>query len=108
MISFGLNGEWNFGPSINEKRTVIEVIEKVSAKTGQKEPIWETNEVRHPHEANFLLLNSEKARSLLKWKEALDFDAAVDWTVNWITSKETELNKMIKQLDQFLKIKDNK
>jgi CDP-glucose 4,6-dehydratase len=108
MINSKLNGEWNFGPSIYEKHTVIEVVKKVSEKAGLKKQIWKTSAAQHPHETNYLLLNSDKARSLLKWNQVLDFDTAIDWTVNWTMSTETELKKMVKQIELFLEVKDKK
>jgi CDP-glucose 4,6-dehydratase len=108
MISIGQSGEWNFGPDPDEKHTVIEVIERFSEKIGQKNPIWTHDKNQHPHEANYLLLNSEKARNALNWKDYLDFELSIDWTANWITSKESELTRMINQLNLFMKLKDNK
>ena len=107
MVNFGLNGEWNFGPKPSEKHTVIEVIEKFSEKTDQKSPIWTHDKTQQPHEASHLLLDSEKARKMLKWKEYLDFDTAIDWTANWITSKDSELNKMTNQINLFFKLKES-
>jgi CDP-glucose 4,6-dehydratase len=107
MISTGLGGEWNFGPNLDEKHTVIELIEKFSEKTGQKNQIWTIDENLQPHEANYLLLNSEKARKILNWQEYLDFDLSIEWTANWITSTESELSKMINQINLFMKLKNN-
>lgn len=106
MINSKINGEWNFGPSVYEKHTVIEVAKVVSEKAGVKKKIWKTSSGQHPHETNYLLLNSDKARNLLMWNQALDFDTAIDWTVNWTMSKETELKRMVNQIELFLKIKD--
>lgn len=107
MISTGLGGEWNFGPNLDERHTVIDVIEKFSEKTGQKNQIWTIDENLHPHEASYLLLNSEKARKVLNWQEYLDFDLSIDWTANWITGTESELSKMINQINLFMKLKNN-
>ena len=107
MISTGLGGEWNFGPNVDEKHRVIDLIEKFSEKTGQNNQIWTIDENLQPHEANYLLLNSEKARKLLNWQEYLNFDLSIDWTANWITSTESELSKMINQINLFMKLKNN-
>jgi CDP-glucose 4,6-dehydratase len=108
MISTGQGGEWNFGPNPNEKQTVIALVERFSEKTGQKNPIWTLDENQNPHEANYLLLNSEKARKILDWQDYLDFELSIDWTANWMNSKESELNRTINQVNLFMKLKENK
>jgi CDP-glucose 4,6-dehydratase len=62
------SGEWNFGPKDNEINTVADVAEIAGSIWGL-ETKWEQDEGLHPHEANLLLLNSEKARTKLEWKD---------------------------------------
>lgn len=76
------SGEWNFGPNDNEINTVADVAEIAGSIWGM-ETKWEQDEGLHPHEANLLLLNSEKARTKLEWKDKLDFNESVSWTTNW-------------------------
>jgi CDP-glucose 4,6-dehydratase len=76
------SGEWNFGPNDNEINTVADVAEIAGSIWGM-ETKWEQDERLHPHEANLLLLNSEKARTKLGWKDKLDFNESVTWTTNW-------------------------
>jgi CDP-glucose 4,6-dehydratase len=76
------SGEWNFGPNDNEINTVADVAEIAGSIWGM-ETKWEQDEGLHPHEANLLLLNSEKARTKLEWKDKLDFIESVTWTTNW-------------------------
>jgi CDP-glucose 4,6-dehydratase len=76
------SGEWNFGPNDNEINTVADVAEIAGSIWGM-ETKWEQDEGLHPHEANLLLLNSEKARTKLEWKDKLDFNESVTWTTNW-------------------------
>jgi CDP-glucose 4,6-dehydratase len=108
MISLGVGGEWNFGPNPSEKHSVVELIEKFTDKCGLKNPIWIRDSTQQPHEANHLLLDSKKARNELDWRDYLDFEMAVEWTANWITNKESDIEKMINQINLFLKLKNTK
>jgi CDP-glucose 4,6-dehydratase len=106
MVRVGGGGEWNFGPNIDEKHTVAEVLQKCSLILGKEKLFWVPDEVENFRETNFLLLNSEKARSLLKWEQVLNFDMALDWTLNWTINQEPTWNKMINQLNLFEKMKE--
>ena len=44
---------------------------------------WTVDPGPHPHEANFLRLDSAKARERLGWKPRLGLDGALEWTVEW-------------------------
>jgi len=75
-------GAWNFGPDSSQVRTVGEVAEKVSEIWGN--PLsWSQVSNDGLAEADFLLLDSGKARKNLKWKDKLDFHQSVEWTINW-------------------------
>jgi CDP-glucose 4,6-dehydratase len=108
MIVLGVGGEWNFGPNTNEKHSVAELVEKFTNKCNIKEPIWIRDSTQQPHESNYLLLDSQKARNMLNWQDYLNFDMAVEWTANWATSEEPDLDKMIDQINLFLKLKNTK
>jgi CDP-glucose 4,6-dehydratase len=75
-------GEWNFGPDEKQIRTVADVAEIAGSVWNVREK-WKQDSVRHPHEANLLLLNSDKARMELGWKDKLNFEEGVDWTMKW-------------------------
>ncbi len=45
---------------------------------------WEQDSGFHPHEANLLLLNSEKARTNLGWRDKLNFEESVRWTIDLV------------------------
>ena len=76
------SGCWNFGPDETQIRTVADVSERAGEIWGAKKS-WEKDEHQHPHEASLLLLNSNKARIELGWKDKLSFEECIEWTMNW-------------------------
>lgn len=80
--SKGAVGAWNFGPDPSQVRTVGEVAEKVSEIWGNSLK-WSQVSNDGLTEADFLLLDSRKARQNLDWKDKLDFDQSVEWTTRW-------------------------
>jgi CDP-glucose 4,6-dehydratase len=78
----GYIGAWNIGPESSQVRSVIEVAKKVSERWGSSLS-W--NQVSNDGliEADFLMLDSTKARNELPWIDRLDFEKAVEWTVDW-------------------------
>ena len=78
----GSIGAWNFGPDMSQVRTVAEVTSKAAESWGV--PLkWNLGSYDGLAEADFLLLDSSKARHSLKWNDKLDFEKAVEWTINW-------------------------
>jgi len=75
-------GAWNFGPDAENVRTVEEL-----AKTAIS--VWGAGSLRvegnagQPHEANLLMLNSDKAKTELGWRVHWDFTQAATNTVSW-------------------------
>lgn len=75
-------GPWNFGPDETQIRTVADVSEMAGEIWGAQQS-WEKDDHQHPHEASLLLLNSNKARIELGWKDKLSFEESIKWTLNW-------------------------
>ena len=75
-------GAWNFGPDAENVRTVEELTQTAI-------DVWGAGSLRverdanQPHEANLLMLNSDKAKSKLGWRVHWDFKTAVTNTVSW-------------------------
>jgi CDP-glucose 4,6-dehydratase len=75
-------GAWNFGPS-DENAVPVSAIAELMIKR------WGKGRWRHlsapdaPHEADYLKLDSGKARAMLGWKPVLALDEAVAMTVEW-------------------------
>ncbi len=82
MVSSGVVGEWNFGPSIDTSAKVSRVA-KLAAHVWGEEALWELDENPQLHEAGYLLLDSTKARKMLHWKDKLDLEATIQWTVEF-------------------------
>ena len=91
-------GAWNFGPSESQAKTVADVSNMAGTIWGAQKN-WEQDSISHPHEADLLLLNSDKARSELGWRDKLNFVESVEWTVNWYKS----VHNGNKPLDETLK-----
>ena len=85
MISNGVSGEWNFGPDLNDKHEVLDLV-KVFAKAWgvqDSDSAWTIEETEQPHEAGYLLLDSNKARKSLGWSDKLNFQETLEWTSAW-------------------------
>lgn len=97
-------GAWNFGPDAENVRTVEEL-------TRTAIDVWGAGSLRverdpnQPHEANLLMLNSDKAKSELGWRVHWDFAAAVTNTVTWykrVHDGEDPVKVTDEQLDAFV------
>jgi len=75
-------GAWNFGPPDTNVNSVSVVADTAVSYWGNGAS-WEVERGTQPHEAALLTLNSAKARAALGWNDALDFDTAVRWTLDW-------------------------
>jgi CDP-glucose 4,6-dehydratase len=82
MIRNGTSGEWNFGPRININQDVKAVAEAAIDFWGFNGN-WELDPEVNPHEARFLLLDSTKARTHLGWKDKLQFNDTIEWTLDF-------------------------
>jgi CDP-glucose 4,6-dehydratase len=73
---------WNFGPDESDCLPVEAIVQKiVNGWEGARGYTADPGE--HPHEANFLRLDSSKARQLLRWKPRWKIVEAISSTVNW-------------------------
>ena len=76
------SGEWNFGPSTKEVRTVREVVEKLIKHFG-KGQIEIVDSSNLQHEANLLQLNCDKARQILAWHPRWNSSQTLEATALW-------------------------
>ena len=106
MIVDGESGEWNFGPLLDEKYSVAELVETFAKywKVNNKEQSWKLEEAPQPHEAGYLLLDSSKAREILGWCDKLDFEHSIQMTVEWYKQSVTKnpLEVTMNQVKSFL------
>jgi CDP-glucose 4,6-dehydratase len=108
MISNGISGEWNFGPSLREKHTVIELVQTFAKSWGVSinQEFWKIEHDKQPHEAGYLLLDSSKANKELGWQDKLTFDDSINLTATWfkMTKAENPLKVSANQINEFLSI----
>jgi CDP-glucose 4,6-dehydratase len=106
MISDGIAGEWNFGPDLREKHQVLDLVKTFAKAWGIQEidSAWTVEETEQPHEAGYLLLDSNKARKSLGWGDELSFSDSIDWTANWFKAAQTNdpLQVTTNQVKNFL------
>jgi len=77
-----LNGEaFNFGPKIEKKREVINVVKEMKKYWSKAK--WKIVKNKKSTEAKFLQLNSKKAKKKLNWSCKLNLKNTIRLTVNW-------------------------
>lgn len=79
--NFG-GGAWNFGPNVNQVRTVESVAKTIINQFG-KGNIEVAKSEGQLHEANLLQLNCDKALQLLEWKPRWNVDQTLAATASW-------------------------
>jgi len=72
---------WNFGPADMDARSVQWIVERLAEIS--KDINWQCDEAPQPYEANYLKLDSSKARSQLGWHPRWKLVKALDKTVEW-------------------------
>lgn len=72
---------WNFGPSDEDARPVGWIVERLAEM--QKDMKWQCEQEPQPHEANYLKLDSSKARSRLAWAPRWRLQTALQRTLVW-------------------------
>jgi CDP-glucose 4,6-dehydratase len=72
---------WNFGPADSDARPVQWILEKI----GEMRPgfVWTIDSAEAVHEANYLKLDSSRARALLKWSPRWNLSNALQKTSAW-------------------------
>ncbi|MEM8805101.1 MAG: CDP-glucose 4,6-dehydratase [Cyanobacteria bacterium P01_G01_bin.38] len=73
---------WNFGPDEAAAQPVAWIVDRLSTLWGDG-AVWEQDPSAQLHEANFLKLDSSKARFRLGWTPTLSLEIALSWVVEW-------------------------
>lgn len=72
---------WNFGPSEESAKSVLYILEEI--KKINNELVWKIDNSIQLHEANYLKLDSSKARFQLGWTPVWDLETALLKTIEW-------------------------
>lgn len=72
---------WNFGPGDEDARPVRWIVERLAEM--QKDVKWQCEHNPQPHEANYLKLDSSKAKSRLNWAPRWCLQTALQKTLEW-------------------------
>jgi len=91
---------WNFGP-IDDPVSVRTIVEILSGITGCTSIQFEPQD--HFPEAVSLMLDSSKARKILKWSPKLDVENALKFTFEWFRASEGNSNMRDFSLHQITK-----
>lgn len=78
-------GSWNFGPDAESFVPVRVIADKVARLWGEGAAWRHVNE-GEPHEAELLALDARRAQVELGWRNYLDLDTSLAWTVDWTRS----------------------
>jgi len=82
-----LAGGWNFGPADDDARPVWWIVERLRERWSGRLS-WERHSGSHPHEAQYLKLDSSRARSRLGWHPLVSLETALDSIVAWYQALE--------------------
>ena len=74
-------GSWNFGPLKGEVHSVEKILESISKHWDIQYSL--SNDYVGPHEAGLLMLDCEKAESLLKWSPVWSHSESIQNTAEW-------------------------
>ena len=87
---------WNFGPIKDEELTVSYICDKIKLHWGNDSE-WQLDiNEKQPHEANLLMLNSQKAKTFLNWESRYEIDEAISKTTNWYLKYYNSSEDMLK------------
>ncbi|RDJ32169.1 MAG: CDP-glucose 4,6-dehydratase [Crenarchaeota archaeon] len=78
---------WNFGPDVNESKTVKWIVKKIIEKWPEK-ICWIKENNMNKHEEEFLKLNCTKAKTKLGWIPKLNTNESLEWVVEWYKNYE--------------------
>lgn len=91
---------WNFGPEDADARPVSWIIDRLSEAWG--EPIaWQLEEGEKPHEAQYLKLDSSKARTRLGWTPVWGLADALTSIATWYRTERSGGDLRGHALDQI-------
>ncbi len=90
---------WNFGPHESDARTVAWIVEKLIATMPNAS--WKVDEQPQLHEANYLKLDSTKARLQLGWQPMWNLETALEKIAAWHQAWHNKKDMQQFSLDQI-------
>jgi CDP-glucose 4,6-dehydratase len=76
------SGAFNFGPAPEAPLQVGDVA-RIAAYVWGEPAEWVGDQRTQPHESKYLVLDSEKSKSVLGWSEKLSPQDAIQWSIEW-------------------------
>jgi len=73
---------WNFGPAPDDIKPVSWIVDRLGSHFKGR-ITWEIDRAPRPHEANLLVLDSAKARTLLGWQPRWSLEQALQAVASW-------------------------
>ncbi len=98
------SGAYNFGPAPEFPLQVDEVA-RIAASVWGESAEWVSEERAQPDESKFLILDSDKSKSVLGWREKLDSTDSIRWSVEWSkreSNGEAARALTLEQLSSFM------
>jgi CDP-glucose 4,6-dehydratase len=90
---------WNFGPSDEGARPVSWIVERLAEI--RRDVKWQCDQAPQPHEANYLKLDSSKAKNRLGWQARWRLQTALQQTLDWHQSWRDGKNMQAVTLEQI-------
>jgi len=94
------DGGWNFGPRVEDARSVQEVI-NLLMRSWASPTSWIQDQGEQPHEAHSLSLDCSKARQFLNWIPRWTLEQSIDNIVQWHQAYRNQLNMREISLQQI-------
>jgi CDP-glucose 4,6-dehydratase len=97
---------FNFGPDLASARPV-RILADIAAAAWGKGAAWrKERDLKAPHEAHTLMLDSARAKSLLNWQAKYDLSTAVSKTLQWYKGFHQGQDAQKLTLDQIMEYQD--
>lgn len=90
---------WNFGPTESDARSVGWVADELARHL--ESATWQSDQADYYHEANFLMLDSSKARKILEWAPRWHLSVGLEKTASWHEAWREGLNMYEYSLSQI-------
>lgn len=94
-------GPWNFGPDHDDAKMVAWIADSILDIWGEGSK-WEADNSPQPHEAQYLKLDSSKARGRLGWKPKSLINEGLKWTVDWYKAYQNKHDMHEYTIDQII------